>query len=219
MAKSVIRYNKKHFNCYQKRQLVSNIYKQYPKGFYVNDTRQAVKYIGRYIARAAIAEYRIINYDGGEVTFWHKDHDDGHKVAVTTGVLEFIGKITQHISQKGFRTLRRYGVYSRTKNKIAKEMVHLYNFMKQMSIKNLLEEKKKISEKKKTWKERIIESFGVNPILCNKYGKEKILWKIWNKEYGVIYDITGTRNMEDILYQPKESRTQVHGKNLQVSLL
>ncbi|MFT8340896.1 transposase [Clostridium beijerinckii] len=79
----------------------------------------------------------------------YKDHDDGHKVVVTTGVLEFIGKITQHIAPKGFRTVRRYGVYSRTKNKIAKEIVHLYNFMMQMSIKNLLEEKKKISQKRK----------------------------------------------------------------------
>jgi len=216
---------KKHFNCYQTRQLISDLYKKHPKGFYVNakrrldDTRQAVKYIGRYLARAAIAEYRIISYDGEEVTFWYKDHDQGHKVVVTTGVLEFVGKITQHIAPKGFRTVRRYGVYSRTKNKISKEIVHLYNFMKQMSIKNLLEEKKKINQKKKTWKERIIENFGVNPILCNKCGKEKMLWKIWHKDYGVIYDIRETRNMEEILYEPKENRTQVHRKILQISLL
>lgn len=216
---------KKHFNCYQTRQLVSRLYKEYPKGFYVNakrrlnDTRQAVKYIGRYLARAAIAEYRIINYDGEEVTFWYKNHDYGHKVVVTIGVLEFIGRITQHIAPKGFRTVRRYGVYSRTKNKISKEIVHLYNFMKQMSIKNLIEEKKKINERKKNWKERIIESFGVNPILCDKCGKEKMLWKIWHKDYGLIYDIRKTRNMEEVLYEPKENRAQVHRKILQISLL
>ena len=216
---------KKHFNCYQIRQVISNLYKKHPKGFYVNakrrldDTRQAVKYIGRYLARAAIAEYRIISYDGEKVTFWYKDHDDGNKVVVTIGVLEFIGKITQHIAPKGFRAVRRYGVYSRTKNKISKEIVHLYNFMKQMSIKNLIEEKKKINQKKKTWKERIIDNFGVNPILCNKCGKEKMLWKIWHKDYGVIYDIRETRNMEEILYEPKENRTQVHRKILQISLL
>ena len=149
---------KKHFNCYQTRQLISSLYKKHPKGFYVNakrrldDTRQAVKYIGRYLERAAIAEYRIVRYDGAEVKFWYKDHDDGHKIVITIGVLEFIGKITQHIAPKGFRTVRRYGLYSRTKNKISKEIVHLYNFMKQMSIKNLLEEKKKINEKRKRGK-------------------------------------------------------------------
>ncbi|MDR3596092.1 MAG: transposase [Clostridium sp.] len=60
---------KKHFNSYKTRQLISYLYKKYPKGFYVNakrkldDTRQAVKYIGRYLARAAIAEYRILKYE------------------------------------------------------------------------------------------------------------------------------------------------------------
>lgn len=38
-----------------------------------------------------------MNYNGEEVIFWYKDHDDGHKVVVTIGVLEFIGRITQHI--------------------------------------------------------------------------------------------------------------------------
>jgi len=52
-----------------------------------------------------------------------------------------------------------------------------------------------------------------------KCGKEKMLWKIWHKDYGVIYDIRETRNMEEILYEPKENRTQVHRKILQISLL
>ncbi|WP_434062134.1 hypothetical protein [Clostridium caldaquaticum] len=43
--------------------MISSMYKKYPKGFYVNakrrldDTRQAVKYIGIYLARAAIAPH------------------------------------------------------------------------------------------------------------------------------------------------------------------
>jgi len=214
---------KKHFNCYKTRQIISTLYKKYPKGFYVNakrrldDTRQAVKYIGRYLARAAIAEYRIEEYDGERITFWYEDHDDGHKIRVTMAVLEFIGKITQHISPKGFKTVRRYGLYSRRRNKISKEIVHLYNFIKQMSIDKLLRDKKQEIEKKKTWKERIIENFGNNPILCTRCGLEKILWKIWHKDYGVIYDIKETRNMEDILYEPV-NRTPLHRKILQISL-
>jgi len=216
---------KKYFDCYKTRQLISRMYREYPKGFYVNakrrlnDTRQAVKYIGRYLARAAIAEYRVEKYDREKVTFWYKDHDDGQKVRVTMGVLEFIGKITQHISPKGFKTVRRYGIYSRRRNKISKQIVYLYNFIKQVSIRDLLNEKKS-SKIKKSWKERIIESFGINPLKCNKCGTEKILWKIWHKDYGVIYDIKETRNMEDILYEPqKEDITQVHREVLQISML
>lgn len=63
------------------------------------------KYIGRYLARAAISEYRITKYENDQVTFWYTDHDDGHRVVVNVGVLEFIGKITQHILPKGFRTV------------------------------------------------------------------------------------------------------------------
>ncbi|QUH26950.1 transposase [Serpentinicella alkaliphila] len=177
---------KKYFNSYETRQLISEMYKRYPNGFYVNakrklnDTRQAVKYIGRYLARANIAEYRIEEYDGEKVTFWYEDHNDGKKVKITMDVLEFIGKITQHIVPKGFKTVRRYGLYSRRRNKISKDIVHLYNFMKEKSIEKLLRDKRKSFEKKKTWKERIIENFGRNPLLCVKCTTEKFYG-----EYGI----------------------------------
>jgi len=192
--------------------VISHWHKKYSKAFCVNakrrldDTRQAVKYIGRYLARAAIAEYRIEEYDGDNITFWYEDHDDGHKIRVTMNVLEFIGKITQHIVPKGFKTVRRYGIYSRRRNKISKEIVYLYNFIKQMSIDKLLRDKKQEAEKKKTWKERIIDNFGRNPIQCKRCGIEKILWKIWHKDYGIIYDIRETRNVEDYYMNPLVER-------------
>lgn len=68
-------------------------------------------------------------------------------------VLEFIGKITQYIVPKGFKTVRRYGLYSRRRNKKSKDIVHLYNFMKEKSIEKLLRDKRRSFEKKKTWKE------------------------------------------------------------------
>lgn len=214
---------KKHFNSYKTRQLVSYLYIKYPKGFYVNakrkldDTRQAVKYIGRYLARAAIAEYRIMKYENNRVKFWYEDHNDGVRKVMECDVLEFIGKITQHIAPKGFRMVRRYGLYSRKNNKLSKEIIHLYNFVKQRKINELLEEKKKQNGIKKSWKERIIESFGGNPLICGKCGTEKFLWKIWHKNYGVIYYIREINNRKDVLYEPK--RDKVHRKILQISLL
>lgn len=214
---------KRNFDSYKARRLISYLYKTYPKGFYVNakrkldDTRQAVKYIGRYLARAAIAEYRIIKYENNRVMFWYEDHNDGLKKIAECDVLEFIGKITQHIVPKGFRMVRRYGVYSRTNNRLSKEIVHLYNFVKQRNINELLKEKKKRNEIKKSWKERIIENFNKNPLICNSCGTEKFLWKIWHKDYGVIYDIREVSNRKDILYEP--NRSKVHSKILQISLL
>ncbi|MDR3596095.1 hypothetical protein [Clostridium sp.] len=113
--------------------------------------------------------------------------------------------------------IRRYGVYSGVNNKLAKNIVQIYNFVKQRNINELLKEKNKQNEIKKSWKERLIESFGNNPLLCDKCRTEKFLWKVWHKDYGVIYYIRETSNRKDILYEPK--RDKIHRKVLQVSLL
>lgn len=52
-----------------------------------------------------------------------------------------------------------------------------------------------------------------------KYKVEKILWKVWHKDYGMIYDIRETRSMEDILYEFQNDRSKVCRKILQISLL
>jgi len=89
-------------------------------------TRQAVKYIGRDLARAAIAEYRILKYENNRVKFWYEDHNDGLKKVIECDALEFMGKITQHIAPKGFRMVRRYGVYSRINNKLAQKILLIF---------------------------------------------------------------------------------------------
>jgi hypothetical protein len=93
--------------------------------------------------------------------------------------------------------------------------VKLYNFVKQRNIDELLKEKNKQNEIKKSWKQRIIESFERNPLLCDKCGTEKFLWKIWHKD--VIYDIRETSNRKDILYE--RQRDEIYRKVLQISLL
>jgi hypothetical protein len=46
----------------------------------MRDAKGAAKYIGRYLARPAIAEYRIVKYDGKTVHFWYEDHQTGKRV-------------------------------------------------------------------------------------------------------------------------------------------
>ena len=48
--------------------------------------------------------------------------------------LDFIDKLVNHIHSNGFRVVRRYGLYSRRKNKFSIEIVKLYNFIKQRNI-------------------------------------------------------------------------------------
>ena len=94
-----------------KRRLINRLYKKYNNGFYVNAQRdltkikEAAKYIGRYLSRPAIAEYRISEYDGKNVTFWYENKNPKEKVTVKMDALDFIGKLVNHIHPKGFRVV------------------------------------------------------------------------------------------------------------------
>jgi Putative transposase len=80
-------------------QLIDKLFIDYPKGFYVNaeskmdDAQKAAKYIGRYIARPAIAESRIQSYDLETVTFTYEDHETGETKSEILPVLQFIGRL------------------------------------------------------------------------------------------------------------------------------
>ena len=150
------------------------------------------------MARPAIAEYRIINYDGKNVTYWYENKKPKEKREITVNVLEFIGKITQHIHPKGFRVARRYGLYSRVKNKLSIEIMKLYNFMRHRNISKLIKKKNTV---KKNFKDRLIESFGVNPYICKNCGKDMILWEIWHYKYGLIYNALDKSNYKRIIYE------------------
>ena len=56
------------------------------------------------------------------------------KITVKMDALDFIDKLVNHIHLNGFRVVRRYGLYSRRKNKFSIEIVKLYNFIKQRNI-------------------------------------------------------------------------------------
>lgn len=170
------------------KKLINDLYQKHPEGFYVHaetkmdNAQKAAEYIGRYLARPAIAEYRIVKYDGNTVKFWYEDHTTGDIVERELTALEFIGKIIMHIPKKGFKMVRRYGLYRRDLNRIAQKVVALQTYYKGKT-------KKKNQIEKKTWKQRLIESFGKNPIKCPKCGNEMELWEIWSERYGTIYHI------------------------------
>lgn len=172
----------------QLKKLINELYRRYPQGFYVHaetkmdGAKRAAQYIGRYLARPAIAEYRIISYDGETVKFWYEDHTTGEIIERELPVLDFIGKIIMHIPKKNFKMVRRYGLYRRDLNKLSKKSVELQVYYKRQP-------KEKVNTGKKTWKQRIIESYGKNPIKCRKCGKEMEIWEIWNERYGTIYHI------------------------------
>lgn len=172
------------------KKLINDLYRRYPKGFYVHagtrmrDARGAAQYIGRYLARPAIAEYRIISYDGKKVKFWYIDHRNEKRKEEELDVLDFIGKLIMHVPKKHFKMVRRYGLYSRDINKLAQKIVGVHKYLK-TKIKSKL---KPTATKKQRWKERLIQSFGKNPLMCPGCKSEMELWAIWHPKYGYIYD-------------------------------
>ncbi|WP_180955744.1 IS91 family transposase [Bacillus sp. V33-4] len=169
--------------------LINDLYRRYPKGFYVNAERKmknakgAAKYIGRYLARPAIAEYRIEAYDGKIVRFWYEDHKTGKRVDETLPVYQFLFNLLQHICPKHFRMVQRFGLYSRRTYQKAMTVLSLYAFMRTKQLSLLLERKKR----KKTYRQRMIEAFDQDPFLCPYCHRKMDLVEIWHADYGYLY--------------------------------
>lgn len=172
------------------KSLVNDLYKRYKYGFYVNaeqrmkDARGAAKYIGRYLARPAIAEYRIVKYDYRQVHYWYEDHQTGKRVDVVAPVFRFLYDLLQHIPPKHFRMVGRYGLYSRSKNKDSQKIINLWRYMKHKQIEMTFP---KPEGKKKRYRDRIIETFHRDPIQCPCCKQEMLLIVIWQAKYGRIY--------------------------------
>ena len=151
---------KSHF-----RKLKNQLYSDNPEGFYVhapssnfNSPNTVANYITRYIGRPAMAQSRIINYDGTFVTFWYQRHEDNSRVEETLPAHEFIKRLIIHIPQKHFNMLRYYGLYSK-KHKFQDKLLHLLS-------------RSQVKAKKffKRWAFRIEQSFGFDPTRCSCCG-------------------------------------------------
>ncbi|MFC7372292.1 transposase [Fictibacillus iocasae] len=171
------------------QELINELYQRYPKGFYVNaeqkmkDAKGAAKYIGRYLARPAVAEYRIEEYNGETVQFWYEDHQTGKRVDKKVSVFRFLYELLQHISPKHFRMVGRFGLYSRRSYKRAKAVLSLHSFMRTKQIQWVFQRAKK----KKTYRQRMIEAFDRDPFQCPHCKNQMELVEIWHHRYGYLY--------------------------------
>ena len=175
------------------------MFKKYPEGFYIHaKTRMksaigAARYIGRYLARPAIAEYRITNYDGENVTFWYESHETKEKVIVTLTAEAFIGKLLMHIPPKYFKMVRTYGVYAGSIHSKIRKCYGLLQYIKSglKVMQYTLEEHWKKKTEKLTYRQLMIRTFSKDPYECKRCGEIMELWEIWQSKYGYIYEFGG----------------------------
>ncbi|MDT8413691.1 MAG: transposase [Vicingaceae bacterium] len=128
-----------------------------------------VGYIGRYAKRPAISETRISYYSKLEniVKFEYHDKTTNEDKIVTMSVNNFIGLLIRHIPEKHFHMIRYYGMYANArKNKIfqiiSRQIISLFG------IANLLFEF--AFNRAKTWRQRVLEQTGVDPLKCKDCG-------------------------------------------------
>ena len=169
---------------------IDRLFKENVQGFYVNgesqmsSSRYAARYIGRYIARPALAEHKITSYDGQWVTFWYESHEEKKRVYRRLEAREFIERLIDHIPLKGFKMVRHYGLYARRSKGIALEIPSKCRNFLQQSFSFL-----SVSAKVLGWRQRLMQTFGQDPLRCPRCGEEMELWRIWHPRYGDLFDL------------------------------
>lgn len=87
--------------------------------------KDALGYVVRYTRHPAISKRRILSYDGTHVTFSYEAY--GKKFTRKMYKFAFIKAVLQHAAAKQFKTVRRFGLYSRRslqKYELAKSLLH-----------------------------------------------------------------------------------------------
>lgn len=141
--------------------LKNSLYSTYDNGFYVyakpdniSSVKASVDYVVRYTGRPAMAQSRIIDYDGEYVTFWYDRHEDDKRVTEKIHVFDFIKRLIIHIPDEHFKVVRYYGIYAKSHKHSSK----IFKMLSQTQI--------EIRKQLRKWRLSIELSFGYDPTKC-----------------------------------------------------
>jgi hypothetical protein len=71
---------------------------------------QVLDYVGRYTHRVAISNNRLLDIEGGQVSFRYKDYRNSNQQrTMTLTAEEFIRRFLLHVLPRGFHRIRYYG--------------------------------------------------------------------------------------------------------------
>ena len=137
----------------------------------INSTKGIIRYLGRYLARSPIAEYKITEIDDDNVTFFFNDlANNKKKTFITMPAEKFISQILIHLPPKNFKMVNRYGFYSR----------HISDELK----KAMEPFRKNIAVSKYSFYQRqMYITFGMNPFFCPECKIRMIVWEFYHYLY------------------------------------
>lgn len=163
-----------------------------PKGFVINIQKGDVppggkglaRYLAKYLISPPIAVRRITAYDGKTVSYFYKDHKTKAIKHETVPVLTFIGRMVQHILQKGFQRIRYYGFHSNVRYEtMRKQIMQIQPPAKPVDDPNSYR-----ILPRKSFQQLAISTFGKDPLRCPHCGEKMQLECIWHPNYGMIAD-------------------------------
>jgi len=126
-----------------------------------------IEYLGRYIFRIAISNYRILGVKQGRVTFQYYDNREGNKfkgqlTQMTLPAMKFIGRFLAHVLPSRFVRIRHFGLHHETYRKKLLQARRLLGLPMQLPVILQL----KLIE----WLKQILQT-ETDPRLCPKCGK------------------------------------------------
>lgn len=188
-------------------ELIDRLFRQYQQGFYVHaeprvaDGQGLSRYIGRYIRHPAIADARILAYDGTTVTFYYDDHQ-GVRHEQTMPILEFIHGVVRHIPPKQFKMVRYFGLYAPRKAAQAREIMRQIGQMIGRTVRRL------------GWRARIQRDFNRDPLRCPRCGEPDmelysltILWRGQLKTIGGLKWLFERGSLKEVVEEPLPETT------------
>lgn len=127
-------------------------------------TKNAARYMARYVRHPAIADSRIIGYDTKEVTFVYER--DGVEKTVIMDKYEFIHSVIKHIPDENFKMVRYYGIHGRRAIKYTREKMNKLGLLVKYIIKPF------------EWRNNLKKYTGKDPLKCEECECEMILFKV-----------------------------------------
>ena len=141
------------------------------------------KYLIKYVVSPPIAVRRITQYDGEEVEYYWQDHKSSQQEKDKVSVVEFIRRLVQHILPKGFQRVRYFGLHATClREKIIETIRKAIGAISQLAFFF-----GQVVFRKLSWRTKIMNKFGKDPLKCDICGEELLLWKIWSSTHGIIY--------------------------------
>ena len=124
--------------------------------------KQVIDYLGRYIHRIAISNYRLVSLVGDMLTFKVRDKNDPKKKKMMTlHVKEFMRRFLLHVLPRGFVRIRHFVILG---NRFKKKNISLIR-----KLCGIIQ--KSVTRAKESWKDHLLRTTGIDINMCRKCEK------------------------------------------------